>query len=139
MAEAYKRKLIGNTNKYQHQIVLATFILPLTYCLVIYFLILLMENDLTRVLTSNAATPNAALIYRWMGVLTLCLIALLFALLAWSYVLSKRIVGPFGRIIRELDEVLEGKRKTPIKARPKDILANELLERVNVLIAHYRK
>jgi hypothetical protein len=50
---------------------------------------------------------------------------------------SHSLVGSFGRIHRELDEIIEGKSKKLITARPGDELAEDLLKRVNVLIQVY--
>jgi len=52
-----------------------------------------------------------------------------------AYVITNRLLGPFERILRELDEVVAGRSKGPIGARKCDLLANEILERVNVLIS----
>jgi len=55
----------------------------------------------------------------------------------FAYQLTHRIVGPFERIIRELDECLNEKRKGPLKLRKNDALwpmvekINSLLEKLN--------
>ena len=52
----------------------------------------------------------------------------------WAYAVSNDVVGPFDRIIRELDEVIDGGARQPITVRQRDELAHELLKRVNVLV-----
>ena len=56
-----------------------------------------------------------------------------------AFIISHRMVGGFGRVLHELDEVIAGRSKRTIIARPKDDLFNELLKRVNVLIEFYVK
>ncbi len=48
--------------------------------------------------------------------------------------MSNDVVGPLDRIIRELDEVIDGGARQPITVRQRDELAHELLKRVNVLV-----
>ena len=54
--------------------------------------------------------------------------------IVWAHRASNRVVGPFERILRELDEVIEKKLKKHITARQGDDLAAELLKRINILI-----
>ncbi len=57
------------------------------------------------------------------------------AMVTWTYVASRHVLGPFDRLLRELDEILDGRReRKPLRCRPKDDLAKELLKRVNKLI-----
>lgn len=55
-------------------------------------------------------------------------------ILIFAYKVSHRIVGPFDRIIRELDETIEGKRKGPIVLRKGDKFL-PLVERINKILA----
>jgi len=71
---------------------------------------------------------------------TVILVSLFFvaAFLIISFIISRNMVGAFERIVRELDEVIEGKRVGPLTARRYDVLAKDLLQRVNVLIEKRR-
>ncbi len=50
-----------------------------------------------------------------------------------AHKIAHRIVGPFDRIIRELDERIEGKTNTPITVRDNDKFL-PLVERINKLL-----
>ena len=52
----------------------------------------------------------------------------------WTFDISNKLVGPFERILRELDEINEGKKKGPLKAREGDEMFDELLKRINKLL-----
>jgi len=58
----------------------------------------------------------------------------LLVVVCWTYKISNRLVGPYERVLREIDGVLEGKGKKIIVARKGDMLFEELLKRVNELI-----
>ena len=60
---------------------------------------------------------------------------LVFLLVYWILYISNKILGPHERIIRELDEMIAGKKeKKPLTTRPNDQMFEELLPRINVLI-----
>ncbi|UCC95296.1 MAG: hypothetical protein JSW40_00685 [Candidatus Omnitrophota bacterium] len=52
--------------------------------------------------------------------------------------ITHTIVGPFDRIVRELDEIIQGTRKGPIVVRKNDKFL-PLVERVNVLLERLSK
>jgi hypothetical protein len=54
-----------------------------------------------------------------------------------AYVVSLNMVGAFGRIICELDEIIAGRSQKSINSRPEDGLMNDLLKRINVLIPYF--
>lgn len=58
-------------------------------------------------------------------------------LIYWAHKISNRILGPHERIVRELDEVLAGKRRQELKVRPGDELFESLLHRINKLISRW--
>lgn len=60
--------------------------------------------------------------------------ALMIALVLWMLHVSNRYFGAYDRIIEELDKVLDGKKKGPLKVRRGDIMFGELLKRINALI-----
>jgi len=58
----------------------------------------------------------------------------LVAVIIWTLRISSCHVGYQERIIRELDEVLDGEREGPLTTRKADVLFTELLKRINNLI-----
>jgi len=57
------------------------------------------------------------------------------ALIYWAFFITNKILGPYERIVRELDLVLSGKKRTAIKVRENGGMFSELLKRVNILIS----
>ena len=55
------------------------------------------------------------------------------AILILAYQMTHKIVGPFDRIVREIDECLDGKREGPISLRKKDKFW-PLVKRINRLL-----
>jgi sensor histidine kinase YesM len=58
----------------------------------------------------------------------------LFFITLAMYFVSNKIVGPYDRIIGELDKVLKGEFKGPLNVRKGDRLFKGLLDRINALI-----
>jgi len=58
-------------------------------------------------------------------------------LIYWAHKIANRILGPHDRIVRELDQVLAGKRRQELKVRPGDDLFESLLHRINKLISRW--
>lgn len=65
----------------------------------------------------------------------MCLIFVL--TLIGAYIVSHNMIGAYGRILRELDEIIAGRSTKTISSRPNDTLTKELLKRINVLIKSY--
>ena len=51
-----------------------------------------------------------------------------------TYYMSNKIIGPFERIIKELNDVLEGKRKQSLETRKDNEMFGDLLKLINKLI-----
>lgn len=76
-------------------------------------------------------------LYRFQGFIPAILAfatVLMIILVFWTLHISSRYLGAYERIIRELDEVLAGQEKGPLKARYGDVMFEELLKRINCLI-----
>lgn len=52
----------------------------------------------------------------------------------WTYYISSKLVGPFGRVIKHLDEIAEGKSKAPLGTRKGDEMFAEIVKRINSII-----
>ncbi len=60
-------------------------------------------------------------------------LAFLFIVL-WTYYASNKIVGPFERVLREVDDILAGKGKKKIGTRKGDVMFKELIKRIDTLV-----
>lgn len=137
MFDKRKRKAFVVSNEYQARIVLLTFFPSLFIFIAFTTLSTLLISGVTQVLLYNSPATLAVQLSQWSGLIVFVLCLIFISALIFSFFISRDLVGAFGRIIRELDEVIEGRSKKLISARPEDKLANELLKRVNILIQSY--
>lgn len=67
-------------------------------------------------------------------ILGITFVIILFALIYWAYNISNQILGPYERIVHELDMILNGKGRRLLHVRKNDEMFAELVERINALI-----
>ena len=60
------------------------------------------------------------------------------AVIFWTFRISNRYLGPYERVINDLDDVLSGAKKGHIMTRKGDVIFEELLKRINALIEKTR-
>lgn len=125
----FKRKQFLHINKYQQQMMVPIFICCFVSCLVILLAMVFLYSPET-VFTRFEEENVGVIIPIIMIVLSL---TIMFVVL-WTYRVSSRMVGAFDRIIRELDDVLNGTRSKTIGTRKGDVMFEELLKRINALI-----
>ncbi len=134
MTDQPKKRITFNSNKYQNRIIYVTFIPSLIIALVITICIILYQLSLLNAVLYSDERPSIEFIKNRGYFIIFFSWTFFMSLLIWAFRVSESLVGPFVRIIRELDEILEGKVQRNIIARPKDKLANELLKRINVFL-----
>lgn len=131
MTEAIRRSIF-RTNKFQRPILNLIVTLGMLMLAMMVTCIAFLYYDIATAIyypeRSVAAVKGAVIL----SLMVLPLI--LFLGIFWAYSLSNRLIGPFERIIRELDDVISQNKKRHISARPGDELASEVLKRVNTLI-----
>lgn len=133
------RNIFSTANRYQDKIVFLSFF-PSVFIFLTFILVVMIGNPIITKAIFNGSYPEIVkLILSFTGaiIFLLCLILLMSMIL--SFIISHHIVGPFGRIIKELDSIIEGNSTKPITSRPGDDLAKDLLKRINVLVAAYVK
>ncbi|MFH1360228.1 MAG: hypothetical protein ABIJ41_04225 [Candidatus Omnitrophota bacterium] len=133
MPEKSKRKTTFNyLNKFQkrilYPILVPSFSLCLfsMLCLSFYYEMNLNQSHLQQIdpYLVNFFVP---------GFLLVCLMMMLFVTL-WILLISNKIFGAYDRLIKELDDMLQGKGKKIITVRKGDEMFNELLKRFNALL-----
>ena len=132
----FQRHLFLNVNRHQHRILIPVF---LTTSIASSITILFIVYIVTKITETKQIFGMDINIIE-VGILWFLLLGLLLLLLLvyWTYHVSNRLVGPVGRILREMDEVLEGKKTSPIGTRKGDEMFEEILKRVNLLIKKIR-
>ena len=134
MSDKTGRSIILNTNKFEKLIIYPTVIFCLIAALLVY---LCLEYNVrisiypreSTILNINATQFREAIPYMLIGIALI-----LICIISWSYYVANKLVGPHDRIIKELDEVIQGKKTDPLTVRNDDKMFAELLEKINKLI-----
>lgn len=135
MSGQSKRRLFSINNEYQARIVLLAVVPPLVIALSLTAAIFIMDAQFNRLVAEQSPAFWAQTIADWFYAVVYFVFFLLILSLIYSFIFAQNLVNPFGRVIREMDEVLASGNKRVITARPHDELANELLQRINAFIA----
>ena len=134
MMKSGNRRFLG-INRWQRQSIRLSVAPALVLFMFMFFLIEVFQTELRDVIIVSSDEATIVALTRWGVWLFLALAACFLAVVTSTYVASRNVLGPFDRLLRELDEMLDGRReRKPLVVRPKDDLANELLKRVNRLI-----
>jgi len=134
MTEKKSRNILLNINKFQKLIIYPILIFCVIAGLMVY---LTLEYNIRvsidpkehTILNINAAQYREALPY-----MLIAIAVMLICIIGWTYFISNRIVGPHDRIIRELDDVIDGKNKRSLTVRKDDKMFAEIVDRINKLI-----
>ncbi|OGX27823.1 MAG: hypothetical protein A2787_05190 [Omnitrophica WOR_2 bacterium RIFCSPHIGHO2_01_FULL_48_9] len=76
--------------------------------------------------------------YRVALILCIGLPLVILGILVVAHKITHKIVGPFDRVVRELDESIKGRRNAPIKLREGDKFA-PLVDKINILLERLSK
>ena len=123
-----------NMTKHQRQILRLSLVPSTIFCVVMYFLLRSFQTEVGQAIYTASDVASIKFVSEWAFALLAILLLYLGCGFLWAYAVSNEVVGPFDRIIRELDEVIDGGARQPITVRQRDELAEELLKRVNVLV-----
>lgn len=127
-----KRTFVPRFNKYQRKLL---YPILLSSCLASFIGILcllsmhMLESPANNIF--NLPRISFKIFVTW-GMVGIC--SIMFFIFLWMYNIIQKIVGPFARIIRELDEIIKGDKKELLTVRKDDEMFIELLERINKLI-----
>jgi nitrogen fixation/metabolism regulation signal transduction histidine kinase len=122
----YKRSLLFHINTFQKQLILPVMLSCLFSLVCLAYLYY--YSDVGR-LIYNDQYYFLKMALPWI----LISLAFLFIVL-WAYYVSNKIVGPFERVLREVDDILAGKGKKKIGTREGDGMFEELTKRINALV-----
>jgi hypothetical protein len=131
------RNIVLTTNKFQDRIIFLTF-LPSILMFFFFICIIFITNPVISEAVLHVSFLNLQqLIHRFplLVVFSMCLI--LFLSMIAAYLISLNMVGAFDRITVELDDIISGRSRKKIDARPEEDLTQDLLKRINVLVENY--
>ena len=130
MKKEFKRDPFFNVSRFQERILFPFYLMCLLLCTCLgYFDYLLIKEPFFE------HREKYLILIGLSGLLSLGLISLVW----WATVISNKIVGPHERIIEELDGILTGNKKHPLYTRKGDEMYEELIKRINLLIAGFNK
>ena len=134
------RNIFLTANKYQDKIILLSFFPSMFIFLAFSSIVFIGNPILTKAIFHTSINSVTTIVYLFTGAIVLLLCAIIISTVMFSFIISHHLVGPFGRIIKELDDIIDGKSKRLIiTSRPGDDLAADLLKRVNILVEFYVK
>jgi len=125
-----KRNLFLHLNRFQQRIIFFLTVLGLvSLSLMIMFLSYLYADTNNFIHTFPFLLIKMCLLIAFPAAAFLILIVCLY-----TYYLTNKMLGPYERIIRELDAVLETRQKKELTVREGDDMFRDLLKRINALI-----
>jgi hypothetical protein len=131
------RKKFSTINKYQERIILLTIVPSVLIFISFSCITLLLTMDGSKIFLNQAPGVWVKALHQWASVIITILCGIIAFALILSFTVSHSMVGAFGRIIREMDEVIDGNSNKLIIARPNDELVQDLLKRINFLLKSY--
>ncbi|MFH1359949.1 MAG: hypothetical protein ABIJ41_02810 [Candidatus Omnitrophota bacterium] len=132
MKEKTHRRQLFKVSKFQAPILNLIIGLALITLIMMTTNIAFLSYDITNVVANPERTTAALKATIILSLIILPLVLLLGII--WACNLSNKIIGPFERVIREMDEVLSTGNKKHIVVRKGDQLAQEVIKRINTLI-----
>ncbi len=131
MPRDYKRNIF-RTSKFQRPILNIMISIAIVMLILITTSLAFLYQDITFSMYSpeKVIAITKATIVIFVFILPLILLGGIF----WAYTVSQRLVGPFERILGELDDVIANNKKKHIHVRKNDELANEVTKRINAII-----
>ncbi len=123
-----------HTTKHQRQIIRLSVVPSTIFCVVMYFLLQAFQREMAEAIYSASDVASIKFVSEWVFALLSVVLLYLGCGFLWAYAVSNNVVGPFERIIEEMDKVIHEGARHQITVRQRDELAQELLERVNVLV-----
>ncbi len=135
MMKRGKRQRFLRINRWQRQSIKLSVAPALALFLFMFLLIEIFQTQLRDVIITSTDEAAIVALTRWGVLLFVSLAACMLGVVTWAYVASRNVLGAVDRLLREMDEMLDGRReRKPLTVRPKDDLAKELLKRVNKLL-----
>ena len=134
MKSGERRRFVGLNRWQRHSVMLA--VAPAFVLFLFMFLLIeIFQPELSDVIIRSSDEAAVVVLTRWGVWLFAALAACSLAVVTWAYVASRNVLGALDRLLKELDEMLDGRReRKSLSVRAKDTLAHELVKRVNKLI-----
>lgn len=130
MARIFKRNIFLHVNQMQKNFLYPVLLPCLCGCILILLALDYFYFDRGTIIYTYEFRRLKVLILLFLVTLSLMQLFITFSI----YYVSNKVIGPYERIIKELDEVIAGKRKKRLVVRKGDKMFAGLLIRINALI-----
>ena len=135
-----QRKNFFQMNRFQWPLVLTGLIPTFFFCAFSTFFVVYLHGELINFIRYNSTVRTIDIINQWGLAVLICIWVFFTLAYFWIQSISSRSVGAFERILRELDDAIKKNDfSQKLRARDRDVLANELLKRINVLFTKLQK
>ena len=134
MSDKPKRSVLFNVNRFQKSVLWPVLIPCITLsvlsliCLS-YFCLIIDQQAVADQYNLDLSLFQVAVPW-FLGTFSLLILFIVF----WICRVTNQIVGPYDRIVKELDQIIESKEKRPLSVRQGDEMFEELTKRINRLI-----
>lgn len=126
----FKRNIFLHTNRFQQRIIFFIFALGVASLSLMILFLSYLYADL-----NNFMHTFPFMTIKMCIVVALPMVAILILMIClYIYYLTNSLFGPYERIMRDLEHVIETKEKKELTVRKGDEMFEELLKRVNALI-----
>ena len=133
MPNPTKRKKFHMT-RYEQSIIRGIFILPMSFCMLFTVMIGIFHNEVIEVITKGSTNLTANYLSQTLTYIVITLWGFFFLSYVLARITSNNMLGAFERILRDLDEMNDTGVKKHLHCRKNDILAGELIRRINTFI-----
>jgi len=137
MSTKRTRGIFLTVNKYQTKIILLIFIPSLLIFLSFISIVFIGNPIISMAIFHTSFSGMERLINQFSGLMIFLMCLVLWVSLMLAFVVSNNMVGAFGRINRELEEIIARRSQKSIACRSHDDLARDLLKNINVLVKYY--
>ncbi len=131
------RAIFATHNKFQREIIILAFFPSALIFLTFICMVILGNLFFCKALFHRSFPASIDLVNKLSGLMVFFMCLIFVLTLIGAYIVSHNMIGAYGRILRELDEIIAGRSTKTISSRPNDTLTKELLKRINVLIKSY--
>ena len=121
-------------NEYQRPIIIISIVPLLTVCALLTVLSVTFFREFENFIVYKDIMTLPDFLQKWMMIIIVALWSFFLVNLLIVYNVSSNLVGSFKRILRELDAILKENKRTKINCRKNDILARDMILRINQLI-----
>jgi len=131
LSKKLARNIITHLNKFQKQIIFPVLIACLSSCVSTLMCVAYIYFPDDYMIFNGITIEKLRFYIPWILIFTS---SLLVVVIFWTYYMSNKLVGPYERIMRDLDKIAEGQSKEALTTRKGDEMFEDLVNRINAIV-----